>query len=545
MDRGIAVPHPHYRFFRSCTRSCASRVFQTLCLRFLCLRFLCLRATPFFCVKCFGDFLAKGNQVWENEKPCRKRFACHAGRTAGDLRTPLAGKPAAMGLFQDLWFHISASPIRNREQPPNLQNGRLGMGVRQLSASATILLLNLAAFFGGAGNDGTLAVAQDSSAEPHESARNRMVDDFVVAAGIKDGGVIGALRCTRRHEFIPARFARQSHSDMAVPIGYGQTISSPFIVGLMTESLAPKPTDRILEIGTGSGYQAAVISSLVQTVYSIEIVESLGRKAAATFKRLGYENIMTRIGDGYRGWPEHAPFDKIIVTCSPEEVPAPLVKQLKEGGLIVIPVGERYQQELILFRKRDGKLVEESRRPTLFVPMTGHAESNRRVLPNPARPKLVNGGFEKGPVKKTSFVDGWYYQRQLHWVTKADAPEGKSYVTFRNNEPGQIAHLLQGVPVNGRRVGHLDISAWVRSSDVVPGTGCHESAVIAVSFIDRYRKGIGSRKIGPFHGSTKWHQVSDSVRVPRDATEAIVRVGLLGATGELSFDAVELKHRPR
>ncbi len=143
---------------------------------------------------------------------------------------------------------------------------------------------------------------------------------------------------------------------MALPIGDSQTISSPFIVALMTAALDPQPTDKVLEIGTGSGYQAAVLSPLVEHVYSIEIVEELGQTAKRTLSRLDYKNVSTRIGDGFLGWPNAAPFDKIIVTCSPESVPRPLIEQLREGGQMIIPVGERYQQTLYRMTKKDGEL---------------------------------------------------------------------------------------------------------------------------------------------------------------------------------------------
>ena len=143
----------------------------------------------------------------------------------------------------------------------------------------------------------------------------------------------------------------------------------------------------MLEIGTGSGYQAAVLSPLVKDVYTIEIVEQLGKHAKLTLKRLKYTNVHTKIGDGYHGWPEQAPFDKIIVTCSPEKVPQALVDQLKEGGRMIVPVGERYQQMLYLFKKEDGKLKSEALCPTLFVPMTGKAEDQRQVKPDPLHPQ--------------------------------------------------------------------------------------------------------------------------------------------------------------
>ena len=205
----------------------------------------------------------------------------------------------------------------------------------------------------------------------------RMVDEEIVAAGVKNPRVIAAMRATPRHEFVPPNLWPNAYYDMALPIGEGQTISPPFIVAYMTEAIDPQPKDKVLEIGTGSGYQAAVLSGLVQEVYTIEIVESLGKRAAKTLKRLKYENVHTKVGDGYLGWPEHAPFDKIIVTCSPEKVPQALVDQLKEGGRMVIPVGERYQQTLYLLKKTDGKMLREPLLPVIFVPMTGKAEENR------------------------------------------------------------------------------------------------------------------------------------------------------------------------
>ena len=189
-------------------------------------------------------------------------------------------------------------------------------------------------------------------------ARLQMVEKEIISAGVKDRRVIESMLHTPRHEFVLPKYRRMAYFDMALPIGGEQTISSPFIVSYMTESIDPKPTDRVLEIGTGSGYQAAVLSPLVDQVFTIEIVESLGRKAARLLKRLKYENVHVKVGDGFKGWPEHAPFDKIIVTCSPEDVPQPLVEQLRDGGRMVIPVGERYQKTLYLFTKKDGKLVE-------------------------------------------------------------------------------------------------------------------------------------------------------------------------------------------
>lgn len=378
----------------------------------------------------------------------------------------------------------------------------------------------------------------------YEAARRQMVTESVVGAGVRTPRIVEAMLATPRHEFVRNSLRSQAYFDMALPIGSQQTISSPFIVAFMTESLDPQPTDRVLEIGTGSGYQAAVLSPLVDHVYSIEIVESLGRLAAKTLKRLNYPNISTKIGDGFQGWAEHAPFDKIIVTCSPEKVPLPLVEQVREGGLIVIPTGERYQQTLYLMRKQDGKLVAEALRPTLFVPMTGAAEERRVNLPDPAHPAANNGGFEEPP-GQNGFVPGWYYQRQLTWETAAGAPEGKHFVTFRNQESGRAAHLLQGIAVDGRRIGEVELAARVRYEGIrfSPRTG--STPMVAVTFYDENRKDLGLFFIGPFRNSSDWRLVSRRIRVPPRAREAILRIGLFGATGEISFDDVRLTPHPR
>jgi protein-L-isoaspartate(D-aspartate) O-methyltransferase len=202
-----------------------------------------------------------------------------------------------------------------------------------------------------------------------------MVERHLVERGIKDPRVLEAFRTIPRHRFIPTEAQRLAYDDESIPIGLGQTITPPFDVALMTEALGPKPTDKVYEVGTGSGYQSAILSRLVKEVYSVEIHALLGERAAEVHKALGYTNIHTRIGDGYEGWPDAAPFDAIIVTCAPEKIPGPLVAQLKEGGRLVIPLGDRYNQIVYLKEKRNGKIVDvRELRSTLFVPMTGRAQ---------------------------------------------------------------------------------------------------------------------------------------------------------------------------
>ena len=211
------------------------------------------------------------------------------------------------------------------------------------------------------------------------TARMRMVDEQLraEARGITNPAVLKAMATVPRHEFVPNRLRPYAYEDRPLPIGHGQTISQPYIVAFMTEKLQAQPDDRVLEIGTGSGYQAAILSGLVREVYSIEIVEALARWAASDLARLGYGNIRVRHGDGYQGWPEAAPFDAIIVTCAPDHVPQPLIDQLRDGGRIVIPVGEYGDQNLYLLRKRGAKLEREAILPVRFVPMTGSADNKR------------------------------------------------------------------------------------------------------------------------------------------------------------------------
>jgi protein-L-isoaspartate(D-aspartate) O-methyltransferase len=192
--------------------------------------------------------------------------------------------------------------------------------------------------------------------------------------GIHHPEVLQAMLDVPRHELVPAKERDHAYEDRPLPIGHGQTISQPYIVAFMTQALDPGRQDRVLEIGTGSGYQAAVLARLVKEVYTIEIVEPLARQAAADLQRLGYKNVHVKNGDGYAGWPEHAPFDIIIVTCAPDHVPDPLTQQLREGGKLIIPVGGGSHQELVLIRKVEGRLVEEKALPVRFVPMTGRAE---------------------------------------------------------------------------------------------------------------------------------------------------------------------------
>lgn len=243
------------------------------------------------------------------------------------------------------------------------------MNIRGLEGC--LMLLALACSAGG--RDGELEQETDRDRE----RRVAMVSQQIEARGVRDRRVLDAMRRVPRHLFVPGELREVAYTDRPLAVGHQQTISQPYIVALMTELLRPRSGMRVLEIGTGSAYQAAVLAELVDTVYTIEIVPELGRSAAERLERLGYSNVRTRIGDGFDGWPDAAPFDGIIVTAAPEEIPSPLLEQLAVGGRLVIPVGRGAQDLLVVKRTPEG-LERERVIPVRFVPMTGKAETAPR-----------------------------------------------------------------------------------------------------------------------------------------------------------------------
>jgi protein-L-isoaspartate(D-aspartate) O-methyltransferase len=235
-----------------------------------------------------------------------------------------------------------------------------------VTATATAVVAAAAGASAPAGTGGAPA------ADPLRAERETMVERQIAARGIKDRRVLAAMRRVPRHAFVAPEMARLAYRDGPLAIGWEQTISQPYIVAIMTELAGLRPGAKVLEIGTGSGYQAAVLAEVGAEVHTIEIVEPLGRQAAETLRRLGYGKIRTRIGDGYRGWPEAAPFDAILVTAAPASVPKPLLAQLKVGGRIVIPLGT-FNQELRVITRTASGYSDRTVLPVRFVPMTGEA----------------------------------------------------------------------------------------------------------------------------------------------------------------------------
>lgn len=208
-------------------------------------------------------------------------------------------------------------------------------------------------------------------------ARYQMVAAQIQARGIQAPNVLAAMRKVPRHRFVPPEMVRQAYNDHPLPIGYEQTISQPYIVAFMTAQLNLNGGEKVLEIGTGSGYQAAVLAEIVREVYTIEIVAPLAKEARERLQSLNYKNIFARVGDGYRGWPEAAPFDAIMVTAAPNHIPQPLVDQLKSGGRMILPVGDFYQELILLTKLPDGSVTRQEVLPVRFVPMRGQAEEKR------------------------------------------------------------------------------------------------------------------------------------------------------------------------
>ena len=373
--------------------------------------------------------------------------------------------------------------------------------------------------------------------------REYMVSEYLVKEGIKNERVISAMRKVQRHKFCLPTERVRAYYDQALSIGHLQTISPPWIVAYMTEVIDPQPTDVVLEIGTGSGYQAAILGELSKEVYTIEIVEPLGKNAEAVLKSLEYKNVHVNVGDGYKGWPEHAPFDKIIVTCSPEKVPIPLVEQLKEGGKMIIPLGERYQQSFYLLEKKDGVLVETKLVPTLFVPMTGKSEDQRRVKPDPVNPQVTNGGFELD-ANEDGLVDGWHYQRRTQRLTD-NPPEGKFYLSFQNQDAGRNSHILQGLPLDGSKIEQVRISFSYRTKEAKSGSHPQEYPGLTLHLYDQKRRDLRSMSTPQFVNSAEWTEIFYDFVIPVETREAIVQVGLNGGTGRLDFDQLVIKKKLR
>ena len=380
--------------------------------------------------------------------------------------------------------------------------------------------------------------------DPYRDVRRKMVEQDLVGEGIKSEPVLEAMRTVPRHQFVRPTDRVKAYLDCALDIGFKQTISPPFVVAYMTEILDPQAEDRVLEIGTGSGYQAAVLSGLVKEVYSIEIVEPLGQRAAETLKNLKCFNVHTRVGDGFLGWAEFAPFNKIIVTCSPEDVPTPLVEQLAEGGKMIVPLGERYQQVFHLFEKQAGQLTRTKLLPTLFVPMTGKSEELREILPDATHPLIVNGGFEE--LSETEgYAKGWHHQRRTRLLE--DTPSsGKRYLRIENDVAGRSADIRQAWAVDGSKIAELTFTVASRAKNLRPDPAIKEFATAKLYCYDPKRLPLTPIVITQWRDDRPdWRTTTHTINIPPVAREAILQIGLCDGTGVLDLDNLALTVKKR
>jgi len=285
-----------------------------------------------------------------------------------------------------------------------------------------------------------LNISQSVLAQDFDRQKDAMVTEQIQARGIKDTRVLEVMRKVKRHLFVPARYRPLAYSDGPLPIGMGQTISQPYIVALMTELLELKGNEKVLEIGTGSGYQAAILAELAKEVYTIEILEPLAKAAEGLLKELDYKNIWVKCGDGFLGWPEHAPFDAIIVTCAPEKIPSPLIEQLAEGGRLVIPVGTLWQ-ELKLVKKINGEIVTTNIIPVRFVPML--RDKVNETEDNPEAQEMIENLKRHTKVLSQDIGERNFLQYQnLERASNYIKQEFKSY----GYSPEEQIYYLKGKP---------------------------------------------------------------------------------------------------
>ncbi len=396
-----------------------------------------------------------------------------------------------------------------------------------------------------------------------ERARLMVDNDLLPQGGLTNSAVIDAMKRVPRNRFVPPLHQQIAFRDQAIPIGNAQTISPPYIVAYMTEQLDPKPGDKVLEIGTGSGYQAAVLSLLVDQVYSIEIVEPLGKRAEKTLQTLGMDNVHVKVGDGYKGWPDAAPFDSVIVTCSPEAVPQPLIDQLREGGRMIIPLGERYQQTFYLCKKVDGKLVKDRLTQALFVPMTGEAEDKRETLPDPNNPALIGGDFAQ--IRENGSPIGWHYARNVQILANQGDDKIHNFARFTSEAdpnappptkggsrsrtggkpqqpvgPPKTGQILQGFAIDGRNVPKLKIEFSARGQNIVSTRGMFQTPTIVLWLYDEDRNQTDEILLGQCSGTFAWRQYSPEVAIPKRVREAIILVGLPLATGQLDVANIQI-----
>ncbi|MGV3606304.1 MAG: protein-L-isoaspartate O-methyltransferase [Planctomycetaceae bacterium] len=373
------------------------------------------------------------------------------------------------------------------------------------------------------------------------SARQRMVREEIEAQGIKNAALLDAMREVPRDQFIPTHRRNVAYLNVAITYGDGHVVLPPLVIAHAIEQLDPKLNDKVLVIGTGTGYSTALLSRMSKEVFSIEIDRATALTAEETLRRLKYSNIQLKVGDGFEGWKEHAPFQKIIVECSPDTVPPALIEQLDEGGSLLIPVGDDYDQTMYLMKKVNGQLETVSMWPTLLVPMKGRAEELRSSSSEKPRPPSINnGGFEEIVPGSDNLPAHWTYVRQAKVIEGERFPEGNRALQFLNDTPGHLSTAIQAFPVDGKSVSEITLSFRVWGKEIRPGLTRQQLPRLEVRFFDEKRRPCGGDWVGGWFLTFDWVQKTRRFSVPRQAKFAIVQIGLDGATGEIRFDDLRI-----
>ena len=386
------------------------------------------------------------------------------------------------------------------------------------------------------------AAAQSGMRELLE-ARRLMVQEEIAAQGIENERLLEAMREVPREQFIPLYKRNLAYLNLAVTYGDGQVILPPLVTAHLIEQLDPQKNDKVLVIGAGSGYSSALLSRMCREVYAVEIDRNVAATAEETLNRLKYTNVKLRVGDGFEGWQEHAPYQRIIVECSPDSVPKPLVEQLAEGGVLLVPVGTEFDQTMHLCKKVNGELTTVSLWPTLLLPMKGKAEEFRSQSEKLRTPSILNGGFEEIVPKTTDVPASWAYVRQGRVITDSTCPEGKYSLSFINVTPVVAATALQAFPVDGKSISELTLACKIWGKEIRPGQNRQELPRVEVRFFDEKRRFVGGEWMGGWNMTFNWLPKEHVFSVPRTAKFALLRIGLGGATGEIRFDDFRLEYR--
>ncbi|MCE9528021.1 MAG: protein-L-isoaspartate O-methyltransferase [Planctomycetales bacterium] len=386
------------------------------------------------------------------------------------------------------------------------------------------------------------AAAQSGLRELLE-ARRLMVQEEIANQGIENERLLEAMRDVPREQFVPLSRRNLAYLNVAIAYDDGQVILPPLVTAHLIEQLNPHKNDKVLVIGPGSGYSTALLSRMVREVFAVEIDPVIAKTAEETLARLKYTNVKVRVGDGFEGWKEHAPYQRIIVECSPDSVPKALVEQLAEGGILLVPIGDEFDQTMHLCKKENGKLTTLSLWPTLLLPMKGKAEELRSQSEMPRDPSILNGGFEELVPKTKDVPAHWAYVRQGRAIAGEFCPEGKNSLAFVNLTPGAAAMALQAFPVDGKKVSELSFACNVWGKDIRPGQNRQQLPRVEVRFFDEKRRLVGGDWMGGWNLTFDWLGKEHVFSVPRTAKFAVLRIGLCGATGEIRFDDLKLEYR--